>query len=63
MQFQTVAEAYEVLSSSELRGKYDRGEDVFENQGGQQQQHHFHHGGFPFGGQGGGGQQFHFRFN
>lgn len=32
--FQEVAEAYEVLSDEELRGKYDRGEDVFENQGG-----------------------------
>ena len=29
-----IAEAYEVLSSEELRGKYDRGEEVFENQGG-----------------------------
>jgi len=32
--FQEVAEANEVLSDDELRGKYDRGEDVFENQGG-----------------------------
>ena len=32
--FQEVAEAYEVLSDKELRGKYDRGEEVFENQGG-----------------------------
>ena len=72
-QFQLVAEAYEVLSDKEKRGKYDRGEEVFENQGnggGQQG------GGFGFGhpfaqhfqnmhfqnGQGGGGQQFHFRF-
>jgi len=31
--FELIAEAYEVLSSPELRGKYDRGEDVFENQG------------------------------
>jgi len=42
--FQEISEAYEVLSNPELRGKYDRGEEVFENQGGQQQQHH----GFPF---------------
>ncbi|CAM9242498.1 unnamed protein product [Ectocarpus sp. 8 AP-2014] len=46
--FQEVAEAYEVLGDEELRGKYDRGEEVFENQGG---------GG---GGQRRGGQQFHF---
>jgi len=32
--FQEISEAYEVLSDKELRGKYDRGEDVFENQGG-----------------------------
>lgn len=32
--FQDISEAYEVLSDKELRGKYDRGEDVFENQGG-----------------------------
>jgi DnaJ family protein C protein 3 len=32
--FQEVAEAYEVLSNEELRGKYDRGEEVFPNQGG-----------------------------
>ncbi|CAN0077618.1 unnamed protein product [Ectocarpus sp. 6 AP-2014] len=46
--FQEVAEAYEVLGDEELRGKYDRGEEVFDNQGG---------GG---GGQRRGGQQFHF---
>ena len=32
--FQDISEAYEVLSDEELRGKYDRGEEVFENQGG-----------------------------
>merc|ERR1712071_458653 len=32
--FQDIGEAYEVLSDEEKRGKYDRGEDVFENQGG-----------------------------
>jgi len=32
--FQDISEAYEVLSDEELKGKYDRGEDVFENQGG-----------------------------
>lgn len=60
VQFQEVAEAYEVLSSDELRGKYDRGEDVFENQGNNRQRH----GGFPFHFRRGhgGGQQFHFNF-
>eukprot|EP00903_Cladosiphon_okamuranus_P006463 g6323.t1 len=47
--FQEVAEAYEVLGDDELRAKYDRGEEVFENQGGG-------------GGQARGGGQ-HFRFN
>ncbi|CAB9508580.1 protein DnaJ [Seminavis robusta] len=32
--FQDISEAYEVLSDEELKGKYDRGEPVFENQGG-----------------------------
>ena len=32
--FQDISEAYEVLSDKELRAKYDRGEDVYENQGG-----------------------------
>lgn len=56
--FQDVSEAYEVLSDKELRAKYDRGEPVFENQGGQQQHnpHQFFNQHF-----GGGGQRFHFR--
>uniref|UniRef100_A0A7S2R980 J domain-containing protein n=1 Tax=Eucampia antarctica TaxID=49252 RepID=A0A7S2R980_9STRA len=63
--FQDISEAYEVLSDDENRGKYDRGEDVFENQGGgggghggmheQMFRQHFS--------QGGGGGQRHFRFN
>ncbi|KAL7495624.1 hypothetical protein ACHAWT_005025 [Skeletonema menzelii] len=60
--FQDISEAYEVLSDKELREKYDRGEPVFENQGGgqQHQRHHmnpnmFFHQNF----QGGGGQQRH----
>ena len=67
--FQDISEAYEVLSDKELREKYDRGEPVFENQGGgQQQRHHMdpnmffqHHFG---GGQRAhqGGQRMHFRF-
>lgn len=55
-QFQLVAESYEVLSDDEKRKKYDRGEDVFAQGGGQQGNpfggHHFQHG----------GQQFHFQF-
>ncbi|KAH9260452.1 hypothetical protein BASA81_001622 [Batrachochytrium salamandrivorans] len=48
--FQDCAEAYEVLSDEEKKGKYDRGEDVFENQGHQHHQHNFHRtGGFHFG--------------
>jgi hypothetical protein len=61
--FQDIAEAYEVLSDKELRAKYDRGEPVFDNQGGGHQHHNAHdffrqqfHGG------GGGGQRFHVRF-
>ena len=67
--FQDISEAYEILSDKELRGKYDRGEPVFENQGGggQQQRHHMdpnmffqqHFGG---GGGAGHGQRMHFRF-
>jgi DnaJ homolog subfamily C member 3 len=61
--FQDIGEAYEVLSDAELKGKYDRGEQVFENQGGGQQGHHFNAHQFfhqNFGG-GGGGQRFHFK--
>lgn len=49
--FADIAEAYEVLSDAEKRGKYDRGEDVFENQGGGQRGHPFRHGrgGFQWG--------------
>lgn len=56
-QFTLVAEANEVLSDPDLRGKYDRGEEVFPNQGngGQPQGHPFQH--FQQG-----GQQFHFNF-
>lgn len=62
--FQDIGEAYEVLSDKELRAKYDRGEPVFDNQGGGAQHHNahdffrqqFHHAG------GGGGQRFHVRF-
>lgn len=69
--FQDISEAYEVLSNDETRAKYDRGEDVFENQGGggrgghhgfpDQMFRHFQHGGGGGGFPGGGGN-FHFRF-
>merc|ERR1712185_706320 len=63
--FRDIGEAYSVLSNEELRGKYDRGEDVSgqaqQNQGGFPGGFHFP-GGFPGGGGGGGGQQFHFHF-
>ena len=55
--FADIGEAYEVLSDDEKRGKYDRGEDVFENQGGERRRQH--HGFQHFGG---GGQTFTFNF-
>jgi DnaJ-class molecular chaperone len=65
MKFHDIGEAYEVLSDDELKAKYDRGEQVFENQGGGggSGQHHFNAHQFfhqNFGG-GGGGTTFHFR--
>ena len=64
--FRDVAEAYDVLTDPEKRAKWERGEDIEPNQGGQQQHNPFQHfgnffqqgGGFPGGG--GGGFQFHF---
>ena len=44
-QFQDVAEAYEVLSDAEMRGKYDRGEDL--NPQAQGRPQGFQRGGFP----------------
>merc|ERR1712228_285625 len=66
--FHDISEAYEVLSDNELRGKYDRGEEVFENQGGGGHHHnpfeffqqHFHQSG---GNPGGGGRRHTFHFN
>jgi DnaJ homolog subfamily C member 3 len=62
--FQDISEAYEVLSDDELKGKYDRGEEVFENQGGGGGQRH-HHNAHQFFNQHfqQGGQKIHFRFN
>ena len=69
--FQDIGEAYEVLSDEELRAKYDRGESVFDNQGGQQHhtnpfqfynQHFQGGGGQRFHQRQGGGQRFHFRY-
>lgn len=58
VKFQLVAEAYEVLSDKDKRSKYDRGEEVFPNQGGGGEQ-----GGHPFANHfRQGGQQFHFHF-
>lgn len=66
--FQDISEAYEVLSDEELKARYDRGEEVFDNQGGGGRQQgdprqffHQHFG--QQGGFGGGGQRVHFRFN
>ena len=65
LKFQDIAEANEVLSDTELKAKYDRGEPVFENQGGGGGggqrgggQQFFHRRGG-----GGGGSQHHFHFN
>jgi len=61
--FQDIGEAYEVLSDNELKAKYDRGEEVFENQGGgggPRNANQFFHQHFQQRG-GGGGRTFHFR--
>lgn len=65
--FQDIGEAYEVLSDKEKRAKYDRGEDVFENQGGGGQRGHNPHEFFQqhfqnMGGRGGGGRTHTFHF-
>ncbi len=59
--FRDCAEAYEILSDAEARGKYDRGEDVEVKQGFPHASH-FNFGGFNFRQGGGGGGGFHFRF-
>ena len=58
--FTDIGEAYEVLSDNDLKARYDRGEDVFDNQGGRQRgnPHQFFHQHFQQG-----GQRMHFRFN
>lgn len=66
--FQDISEAYEVLSDKELRGKYDRGEEVFENQGGgggqrrHQDPNMFFQQNFRQSGGGGQHRQHHFRY-
>lgn len=61
--FHDIGEAYEVLSDDELRSKYDRGEQVFDNQGGGHQSDPFRFFNQQFHHQGGGGRQHvHFRF-
>eukprot|EP00475_Leptophrys_vorax_P042079 TRINITY_DN793_c0_g2_i2.p2 TRINITY_DN793_c0_g2~~TRINITY_DN793_c0_g2_i2.p2 ORF type:complete len:496 (+),score=151.53 TRINITY_DN793_c0_g2_i2:31-1488(+) len=57
--FKDVAESYEVLSNPEKRGRFDRGEDLQDQQQGFNP---FQGGGTPFGFGGPGGFQFHFRF-
>lgn len=68
-QFQLIAEAYEILSDTELRKKFDLGEEVLPNQGGGGGHNPFGQGnpfggfgGNPFGGGGGGRQHFQFHF-
>merc|ERR1712176_331774 len=65
--FQDISEANEVLTDPELKAKYDRGEPVFENQGGGGrnpfggfQQQFFHQ---QRRGGGGGGNRHHFHFS
>lgn len=67
--FQDISEAYEVLSDDENRAKYDRGENVFDNQGGHgaRSAHDFFHQNFHSGfqqqrGFNGGNARFHFNF-
>ena len=62
--FHDIGEAYEVLSDDEMRARYDRGEDVFDNQGGGGGQQdffrHFNQGGGTRFHHRTGGQRFHF---
>ena len=61
--FHDIGEAYEVLSDDELRAKYDRGEDVFDQGGPRQNNKHDFFGEQFFQHGGGGRQHVHFRFN
>lgn len=68
LKFQDISEANEVLSDDELKGKYDRGEAVYDNQGGGsgRQRQHFDPSQFFRQAQGGGGghqRQHTFHFN
>ena len=68
--FQDISEAYEVLSDEENRAKYDRGENIFDNQGGHgaRSAHDFFRQNFHAGSQhqqrgfNGGNARFHFNF-
>jgi len=64
--FTDIGEAYEVLSDDDLKARYDRGEDVFDNQGGGGRQrgnpHQFFHQQFHQQRGGGGGPRMHFRY-
>ena len=54
--FKKIARAYEVLGDKDVRGRYDRGEDVDDANANQQRQQQQHHN--PFGG---GGFRHHFQ--
>jgi len=61
--FKECVEAHDMLSDPEIRAKYDRGEDVLEQQQGGNRGGNPFGGGFPFGNfQGGGGRRFTFKF-
>ncbi len=60
--FKECVEAHDLLSDPDVRAKYDRGEDVLEQQQGGNRGGGFPQG-FPFGGfQSGGGRTFKFKF-
>merc|ERR1711972_228731 len=60
--FKECVEAHDLLSDPEVRAKYDRGEDVLENQQGGNRGGNPFGGGFPFGNFQQGGRTFKFKF-